>query len=144
MAQANITYNTSNITVTQTLEEDSNNKFFGYYEYYEDSKEYLQTHQIILIAVCIGCFLLLTSLIVSCCKVPLRCGYRCRCGERTKWFLKALVYQIFFVYFVVEFLFKMFFKCLDCICPDTKLEDNKLSEDKPENKNKKFIEMRDE
>jgi hypothetical protein len=37
----------------------------------------------------------------------------------------------------------MLFKCLDCICPDTKFEDNKLPEDKSENKNNKIIEMRD-
>jgi hypothetical protein len=136
--QSTAYYNTSQITVAQTKEEE-----LTPYEYYKETETYLKTHHWVMIGVGIGCFFLLTSIIYSFCKVPLKRGYRCRCCERTKWILKAFVYQIFFLFFIVEFLFRMLFKCLELCCPDTKTEDNKLSDEENQKKSKqsKFLEL---
>lgn len=85
----------------------------------------------------------LCAFIFSFFKVPLRRGHRCRCGERTKWFIKALFYEIFFIFVLFHNFIKIIFTILDLIWPDTKDEDNKLPEEKPE-KNKKFIEFKED
>ena len=111
----------------------------------DKNKELIMT-----ISIAVPTLLVIISILVSFYQIPLHRGFKCRCGERTKWFLKAFFYQIFGVFVLFYYLLKFFEKILDCIWPDTKEEDNKLKEDisqpKEENdqKKKKFFEMNDD
>lgn len=91
------------------------------------------------IIIAVAAVYIIVAIIVCFWKVPLKRGYRCRCGERTKWFIKALVYEIFFIFVLLHWAIKGIFKLLDCFCPDTKTEDNKLPEDR-----QKFVEFKEE
>ena len=100
-------------------------------------------HVVIPIALTIACVVLLITIIVTFCKVPLRKRQLSKkWGERFKWFIKALCFQIFLPFYIVHYLLKMFFSLLDCMCPDTKNEPVKY-EEKSENRSK-FVEMKEE
>jgi heme/copper-type cytochrome/quinol oxidase subunit 2 len=108
----------------------------------QSQKSWIEQNYIFIIIVA-SSWLVISSILFAFCKIALRRGYKCRCGERTKWFIKALFYQIFIVFFILYYMFKAFNKLLDCICPDTKEEDNKLKEIEV-TKKERFVEFKNE
>ena len=88
--------------------------------------------------------ILLISIIYSFCKVPLKKGYNCRCCMRTKYFIKCVIFILFFYIFILYYVFAGFFGLLDGIMPDEQLKEDANYVEKEKKNNAKFVEMHEE
>ena len=100
---------------------------------------------LILISVLFGIIIIL-SIIYSCCKVPLKSGYKPRHCMRCKYFLKGFLYILFFPCVIIYHCLFILFSFLDGVCWDQQLEQRTFTEQQSSNqqnqpKQKQYIEL---
>lgn len=139
----NIIQDNNHFVIKHEMDISINKQFTTYYIHLIFNTKIL----LIVISVLFGIIIIL-SIIYSCYKVPLKSGYNPRHCMRSKYFLKAFLYILFFPCVIIYHCIFVLFKFLDGVCWDQQLEQRTLTDpnsnkSQSQIKQKQYIELSD-